>query len=211
MTKDLATGKQRDYLAALGVELRASASSEEASRLIDEGKGNLKGPPSRSQIALAQRWHVDLSNAKNGYDAVESLFEHIRARRWVYSVCRRQAAAKWRYYSESGLDETIVDGIARWFAANSAFINDIGDRSVGDTATGDAWYRLTDAWCAKSEAYLTTSQQVHERFGSVMGQAKSGSRYSKKSVVRPAFGCGGKLLLVVAVVMLLITIVALLS
>lgn len=196
MSDDRATGKQRDYLAALGVELPPNASSESASRLIDDAKRNLKCPPSRAQLALAHRWQVDLSKAKTGYDAVEMLYEYIHARRWIYSVCRRQAGAKWRYYGESGLNENAVNELAQWFKSNRSFVNEIADRSVGDTATGDAWYRLTDAWCAKNEAYMATAQRVHQSFGTALSAAPRNA--SRNAPLEKHSGCGAAVCLVAA-------------
>jgi hypothetical protein len=101
---------------------------------------------------------------------------HIDARRFVYSVCRRQASASWRFHPESNLDDSTVNEIALWFANSPQYMAAISERDVGDTTTGDAWYRLTDVWCAKSEAYLATAQRVFESFGSALAQPKQASR-----------------------------------
>ncbi len=162
---DIATCKQRERAAAFGVEIPPNVSRARLSALMDDAKPRLNGPPNTMQRRLAHEWRVDIADAQDGWEACRRLMAFVRARRWVYSVCRRQAAARWRFYSQSGLPEDAVRLLAHWFLAQPGFSDSIRSWNVPDSTTGDAWCRLTDVHCAEFEPYLATAARVHDAFG----------------------------------------------
>jgi len=185
---DRPTGKQCDYLLALGVKVRESVTRAQVSQLMDEAKSEGDAPPNDVQRAVAHDWGVDLSNAKNRWAACGSLMQFIIARRWVVSVCRRQAAARWRFYRDSGLPEHITTELAHWFLSQPGYLDAVEGMEVGETTTGDAWFRLTDRKCADFEPYLATAQRAFELLGATLARPKV-DRSTAQPVKKKPTGC----------------------
>lgn len=68
----------------------------------------------------------------------------MAARRWVYSVIRHIARAKWRHHAQSGLPEEWAAQIAVALAQDQAMLTNVVNMSTGNSETGaDVWTRMS--------------------------------------------------------------------
>jgi hypothetical protein len=150
-----ATARQLEYAAALGIQIPASCDKDSISKLIDAAVQSLDDPPNSGQLRLARSFNIHVPpTVKVSRDLVDLLYEHLKARRWVYSVIRHVVKAKWKRYSESGLPEQYANEIASAFKKDRKRMANIEERDGGNHASGgDVWYRIT-AKSANSAEYL---------------------------------------------------------
>lgn len=127
----------------MGIHANEQTNAGALSQAIDDAKARLNGPPNQEQLRLAQQWGIDVRDTDTGWRLLHKLYAVIQARAFVYSVVRRLAQAKWRYYAESGLNDEWVDYIARQLVADSECCQKVMDmENAVSGAKGDAWYRF---------------------------------------------------------------------
>ena len=184
------TGAQREYALSLGCKFTDDTSLSEMSALIDKAKTRMDKPVNGVQKRTAKAWGIDLSGAATQRDACDELMTFTKARRWVYSVARRQAAINWRFYHQSGLCDQAMNQIARWFLGQPGYLDQVTHIAVGDAKTTDVWFRLTDRECSNLEPYLATAQKLYETFGNNFSQPKPVGKQSTDQQVQRK-GCFG--------------------
>jgi hypothetical protein len=147
------TGRQIEYLRALGVVLSGDATREEASRLISEAHRGLDGPPTRLQLKLADRWGVKVPEAATRAELTDLLVALSTARHWVFSVYRHLNGGNWRRYEDCDLPDETANAIARALLREAALFQEVTKKNPSNSETGgDLWYRFTGK-AAMSEAY----------------------------------------------------------
>lgn len=141
-----ATARQVEYAMALGVVIPSRCDKDTMSPLIDAAVQKLDDPPNDRQLQLAKQFEIPLpSTAKTSRDVVELLYDHLKARRWVFSVIRHCVKADWKRYSESGLPAKYANEIASALKRDKKLMAKIERREGGNHLSGgDVWYRITD-------------------------------------------------------------------
>ncbi len=156
------TARQIEYAMALGIEIPSRCDKDRISTLIDAAVKKLHGPPNAKQLKLIEDFGIDLPSAlKSSSHAVDILYEHLKARRWVYSVIRHVVKAEWSRYSESGLPDDYANKIASDLKAQKKLMSKIEKRDGGNHASGgDVWYRITEKGVGSPEYLFVKNYEL---------------------------------------------------
>jgi hypothetical protein len=137
------SGRQRNYALAMGIVASPDCDAETLSALMSRAKELLNGPPNGVQRELVARWLIEIPFDANGWRVVDELYAFIQARTFVYSVIRRITGQKWRFYSDSGLNDDWICSIAKSLIMEPSRRSEVleMDNTLSGTAS-DAWYRF---------------------------------------------------------------------
>ena len=169
-----ATDRQKTYARDLGISFRENIDIDAMSLLINKALGNVDRIPASDDLRF-QAWRlgiefgdsvsegrltelitwyrqataasVELPNPVAGTE-LGKVPDLCRAMRWVYSVCRHEAKAKWVTFADSGIDVRQVEAIARDLASNEKLIEQVWEQDEGfdDDYDDAAEARGLDPW-----------------------------------------------------------------
>jgi hypothetical protein len=156
------TARQRDYAAALGIDLPADATRDTVSSLIDEAKAGMDGPLVPEQVEFARSLCLHLpSSVKTRRECTDLLYRYLIARRWVYSVLRHVARARWRQYSQSGMPERTVAEISLAIMHNAPLFEKLREKTAGNSERGaDVWIRMSAKEASTPEYQFVKDYQL---------------------------------------------------
>lgn len=170
---DRPSGRQIDYALALGITLWPDIGRAELSELLDQAKAALSAPPAREQFALATSLCIQIPADRDTRRKCTSfLYEYMAARRWVYSVIRHVAGAKWRYHAQSGLPEEWAARIAVALAHDPAMFTNVVNMATGNSQTGaDVWTRMSQTLCKSPEYHFVCNFELPDAIVARIRQA----------------------------------------
>jgi len=169
------TARQIEYAMALGIDIPSRIDLEGISPLIDAAVKKLDSPPNAKQLKMANEFGIEIPNTvKTSRDVVDLLYEHLKARRWVYSVIRHVVGADWSRYSQSGLADQYANKIASALKNDKKLMAKIEKREGGNHISGgDVWYRITEKGASSPEYLFVKSFELPDEVVASINTSRS--------------------------------------